>query len=146
MTESGLGRYTRSGRAHSTLLALGLVGCAAEPTVVPLGDIAPPRRFEHARDATLLLFPDLELVDEESGWIVSLPRYVGGVDRRRLRAFVHVFSADAAGPRAEIWIEREVFRSRWLFGLLGSDGWTSDGRDADFEERLSYRMSPRTDP
>jgi hypothetical protein len=134
----------RSARLRTICPALlaALASCAASPRIVPLGSIPEPQRYAHARDATILLFPDLELQDADSGWIVSLPRYVGGADRRRLRAYVHVLSSARDGARAEIWIEREVFSSKWLFGLLGSEGWTRDGRDAEFEERLFHRMDP----
>ncbi|MBK9388214.1 MAG: hypothetical protein IPN34_25630 [Planctomycetes bacterium] len=124
---------------------VGFASCSAGPRIVALGEIPESERYAHARAATELLFPDLELQDASSGWIVSLPRYVGGVDRRRLRAYVHVFAATREGARAEIWVEREVFASKWLFGLLGSEGWVVDGRDDDFEERLYRRMTPDRD-
>jgi hypothetical protein len=132
-------------RALALATLLALAGCSSGPRIVPLGALPESERFEHARAATQLLFPDLELQDASSGWIVSLPRYVGGIDRRRLRAYVHVIAATREGARAEIWVEREVFSSKWLFGLLGTEGWAGDGRDDDFEERLYRRMTPERD-
>ncbi|MBL8898047.1 MAG: hypothetical protein JNM84_10495 [Planctomycetes bacterium] len=139
------GRGRAGAQALGSALLLLLASCAAGPRIVALGSIPEDQRYEHARAATQLLFPDLELQDAASGWVVSLPRYVGGADRRRLRAYVHVFAATREGARAELWVEREVFASKWFFGLLGTEGWVGDGRDDDFEERLVRRMSPQRD-